>query len=85
MIESLILDFDNHDRTCQEDVHFDSDHTNFTLKFGSDIRPIIGGTSDYNNLNNKPQINGVTLTGNKTSDQIGISRLTNEDIESIFK
>ena len=30
-----------------------------------------GGTSDYNDLLNKPQINGVTLVGNKTLAQIG--------------
>lgn len=32
-----------------------------------------GGTSNYNDLSNKPQINGVTLSGNKTSEDLGIS------------
>lgn len=32
-----------------------------------------GGTSDYNHLSNKPSINGVTLSGNKTSADLGIS------------
>lgn len=32
-----------------------------------------GGTSDYNDLTNKPQINGNTLSGNKTSSQLGIT------------
>lgn len=32
-----------------------------------------GGTSNYNDLSNKPKINGVELTGNKTSDDLGIS------------
>ena len=31
-----------------------------------------GGTNDYNELDNKPQINGVTLQGNKTSAELGI-------------
>ncbi len=31
-----------------------------------------GGTSDYNNLNNKPSINEETLSGNKTSLQLGL-------------
>ena len=31
-----------------------------------------GGTSDYNDLENKPQINGVELKGNVTSEQLGI-------------
>ena len=31
-----------------------------------------GGTTDYTDLSNKPQINGVTLTGNKTTIDLGI-------------
>ena len=31
-----------------------------------------GGTSNYNQLSNKPQINGVELTGNKTSGDLNI-------------
>ena len=34
---------------------------------------IVNATSDnYNNLSNKPSINGVTLVGNKTSEELGI-------------
>ena len=42
------------------------------------------GTTDYTELTNKPQINGVTLTGNKSLDDLGIniptltSELTND-------
>lgn len=32
-----------------------------------------GGTSDYNDLENKPKINGVTLEGDKSSSDLGIS------------
>lgn len=31
-----------------------------------------GGTTNYENLSNKPQLNGVTLEGNKTLDQVGV-------------
>lgn len=31
-----------------------------------------GGTSDYNDLNNKPSINGVVLSGNSTSSDLKI-------------
>ena len=31
-----------------------------------------GGTTNYNALLNKPSINGVTLTGNKTLKQLGL-------------
>ena len=43
-----------------------------------------GGTSDYEKLENKPQINGVELVGNKTTKELGIkiptktSDLTND-------
>lgn len=32
-----------------------------------------GGTNDYEDLSNRPQINGITLTGNKTTSQLGIA------------
>lgn len=35
-------------------------------------RPGGSGSSDYDDLTDKPQINGVTLEGNKTSAQIGV-------------
>lgn len=31
-----------------------------------------GGTTDYNGLENRPQINSVTLEGNKTSSELGL-------------
>lgn len=31
-----------------------------------------GGTDDYDDLTNKPQIGGVTLSGNKTASQLGL-------------
>lgn len=31
-----------------------------------------GGTTNYNELTNQPQINGHTLTGNQTSEQLDI-------------
>lgn len=31
-----------------------------------------GGTTDYSDLTNKPQINGVTLSGNKTASELGV-------------
>lgn len=34
-----------------------------------------GGTTDYTNLENKPQINGVELSGNKTAAQLNVAWL----------
>lgn len=47
------------------------------------------GTSYYDKLIGKPQINGIELTGNKTSKELLLQHLmiplTNEDIENMFK
>ena len=32
------------------------------------------GSSDYNDLSNKPSIEGVTLSGNKTAEQLGLAK-----------
>ena len=43
-----------------------------------------GGTTNYNNLSNRPQINGITLAGNKTASDLNLqpagNYITNEDI-----
>lgn len=41
-----------------------------------------GGTTNYSELTNKPQINGVELTGNKTSEQLNIGGISFVDITS---
>ena len=44
------------------------------------------GTKDYNELSNKPQINGITLIGNKTTSDLGISAdpLTEEQLTDLL-
>ena len=52
-----------------------------TFNFGiNSITPVVGGggsgeggVTDYGALTGKPQINGVVLTGNKTSDDLGLN------------
>lgn len=55
------------------------------LKFNSDIRPVIGSGLDYANATNKPQINGVTLEGNKTNEELDIKAISNSEIEELLK
>lgn len=47
-----------------------------------------GGTSNYEYLTNKPQINNITLTGNKTSSELKLQdemeALSNTDIENLL-
>ena len=57
------------------------------LKFKTEIKPVIGGgTSDYNSLLNKPSINGITLEGNKTTEDLMlVLSITNEEIDELLK
>ena len=55
------------------------------LKFESDIQPVIGSGFDYTNATNKPSINGVTLEGNKTNEEILIGALSNSEIDALLK
>lgn len=38
---------------------------------------------DYRTLANKPSINDVTLVGDKSLEEIGVDRITNQDILNI--
>ncbi len=46
------------------------------------------GTGDYNDLSNKPSINGVTLIGDKTADDLELQEemdfLTDQEIDQII-
>lgn len=43
-----------------------------------------GGTTDYNDLSNKPKINGVTLSGNKSLEDLGIRDMTEEEVTNLI-
>lgn len=43
-----------------------------------------GGTTNYNDLTNKPKIEGVTLSGDKTFPNLNLDVLTNSEIQDIF-
>lgn len=43
-----------------------------------------GGTDDYDQLINRPRINSVTLTQNKTWSDLGLDYLTNTEIENLL-
>lgn len=42
------------------------------------------GTTNYNNLSNKPQINSVELSGNKSLADLGIETLTTEQMNALL-
>lgn len=42
----------------------------------------VSGTTNYTDLENKPQINGIELNGNKTSEDLGIGKPSDEQVAS---
>ena len=42
------------------------------------------GTGNYNALTNKPSIEDVTLTGNKTFRQLGLEPMTPQEIDQMI-
>lgn len=45
----------------------------------------VNNTSNYNLLQNKPQIESVELLGNKSFNDLGLSNISNMQIEQILK
>ena len=50
----------------------------------TDIELSTSGTNDYNDLVNKPSINGVELVGDKTTEELDIMPLTNAEIDEFM-
>ena len=50
----------------------------------TDIELSTNGTNDYNDLVNKPSINGVELVGDKTTEELDILPLTNAEIDEFM-
>lgn len=79
-IEEITMDFGDIDN-----IDFDlGNDTNITFEIeGNDI-----GTTNYNYLSNKPQINDVELIGNKKSKELKLQDemdvITNQDIEDLL-
>lgn len=41
-------------------------------------------SSDYNRLSNKPKIEGITLEGDKTFEDLNLQVLTNKELEDML-
>lgn len=41
-------------------------------------------TSDYENLRNRPRIEGVELIGDKSFEELNLQRLTNTELENML-
>lgn len=52
------------------------------MNVSGSVRPVIN--TDYEQLENKPQINGVELDGNKTFEELGEQTITNVELQDII-
>lgn len=43
-----------------------------------------GGTTDYEDLTNLPEVNGVQLIGDKSLEDLGIESLTNAQMDTLL-
>lgn len=66
-IASRVLNQDN--VTAGNNITIDKTSTGITINSTGGT----GGTSDYTQLTNKPQINGIELTGNKNGNDLGLA------------
>lgn len=66
------------------DSSIDTDIQTSDGEIDTDIELSTSGTNDYNDLVNKPSINGVELVGDKTTQDLDILPLTNAEIDEFM-
>lgn len=54
----------------EQNIRLNTENDNVNFNLGDSVQVVQSG--DYDDLANRPQINGVTLTGNKTTEDLGI-------------
>lgn len=82
----IIDDDDEHELVSNKVTTINSDSTDKQYPSAKAVYDSIqgltpggGGTTNYNDLDNQPQINGVTLVGNKSSADLGIKQTYTAD------
>lgn len=68
----------------ENNANFSIEDKNLTFSLDSQYQGGGEGTKDYEKLINKPQINDVTLIGNKSFEELGVNTMTNLEIKNIF-
>ena len=67
------------------DSSIDTDIQTSDGEIDTDIEISMGGTNDYNDLINKPSIEGVELVGDKTLEELGVEALTPQEIDALLR
>ena len=64
-------------------LYYEADRTSWLYSSDGIPQKLVNGLTDYEAAINLPQINGVTLEGNKTWAALGITSITNSEIDAI--
>ena len=72
------------DIELDNESNIDTDIQTSDGEIDTDIELSTNGTNDYNDLVNKPSINGVELVGDKTTEELDILPLTNAEIDEFM-
>ena len=72
------------DVEIENESSIDTDIQTSDGEIDTDIELSTNGTNDYNDLVNKPSINGVELVGDKTTEELDILPLTNAEIDEFM-
>lgn len=66
-------------------VNADLSGNNITASAALANRIEVNNVSNYDLLNNKPQINSITLQGDKSFEELGLEGISNLELENILK
>lgn len=77
----------NSDAAVSGNININTDVTGRTFAAGAQMSSQIhvNYVSDYDLLQNKPQINSVTLQGDKSFDDLGLEGISNMELENMLK
>ena len=77
-MSELILDVDITDNSTDTDIQLTAGQVD------TQIYTPGAGSNDYNDLVNKPSIEGVELIGDKSLEELGVEALTPQEIDAII-
>lgn len=67
------------------DISINTENENVEIGIEDSDRVPVGNIGDYNKLANKPKIEGVELKDNKSFEELGLSKISNIQIDELLK
>lgn len=67
------------------DISINTENENVEVEIEGSDTVSTGTTKDYEKLHNKPQIEGVELVENRTFEELGLSKISNTQIDELLK